>query len=191
MKPILFSTAMVHAILAGRKTQTRRVVKPTDVISGSPNSPLVMPTVVKSPHKAGDILWVRETWGIHECEKCMVGIPALGGVCTCEYVYKADYQWPELVRWKPSIHMPREAARLFLRVTDVRAQRVQDISEEDATAEGCYCLYEAAIPFQRLDGQSFQALWDSINAKRGYGWDTNPFIWAYTFECTEQEANHD
>jgi hypothetical protein len=186
MKPILFSTAMVQAILAGCKTQTRRVVKPTDVISGSPNSPLVMPTVIKSPHKAGDILWVRETWGSYSDT-------------TPYYLYRADYpadaigfwhehehiNWCDFPKWRPSIHMPREAARLFLRVTDVRVQRVQDITSSDIEQEG---VDTEGLNTGEEWKYAFSQLWDSINAKRGYGWDVNPFCWAYTFERTGLEA---
>ena len=130
MKPILFNTDMVRAILEGRKTVTRRVVKfkpgqnpqwtgyipDGQVLYGSNNIP-----ASKSPYQPGDILYVRETW-----TRSMAGT----------YLYKATDTPIILDRWRPSIHMPKEAARLFLRVTDVRAERLQAITIEDIQKEG-------------------------------------------------------
>lgn len=113
------------------------------------------------------------------------------------------YEWEgeSPLRWRPSIHMPKWASRLWLRITDVRVERVQDISEEDAIAEGCDATKEVD---HSTDGKSlgegfvmgpmtcyhsavgnFEILWDSINAKRGYGWDENPYVWALTYERVE------
>ena len=138
MKPIIFSTPMVQAILDGKKTQTRRVIKIDDApenwkisIAGT-SIVRTEPYDVKLPrYAAGDILWVRETWA-----------DVFG-----KYEYRADYSESEntyrvkrygttIAKWRPSIHMPREAARIFLRVTNVRVERLLDISEADAIAEG-------------------------------------------------------
>ena len=165
--PIIFSGPMVRAILDGRKTQTRRVIKP------QPKGEFCrygfhMPTqaiwtdltVVSCPYgQPGDLLWVRETFA------------AAGDQSWVEYRADCD---SKVIRWRPSIHMPRSASRLTLRITDVRVQRVQEISEEDARAEGTTGLAGAMT--------GFPYLWESINAKRGYGWNTNPWVWAISFE---------
>jgi len=88
----------------------------------------------------------------------------------------------ERLGWRPSIHMPKTAARIFLLITDVRVEQVQDITKTDSEAEGFYCIHEAALPFQKLVGQSFESGWDTINAKRGYSYDANPWVWVYTFK---------
>lgn len=102
-------------------------------------------------------------------------------------MYRAD-GWEDMqanydLKWRPSIHMPRHACRITLEVTNVRVQRIQDISEEDARAEGVYpqdAIINASCRWL------FRRLWDSINAKRGYGWDANPWVWAVTFERVPQ-----
>lgn len=191
MKPIIFSTEMVRAILDGRKTQTRRVIKPQpdNVTEGKTpmgadymawyNGAVANPLLnvggcsdLWPPYRPGQILWVRETWGIP--------IRMAG-----EIIYRADYADKKAPladgeKWRPSIHMPREAARIFLRVIDVRVERLQEITEEDARAEGC----DANIP----DGVSiiwFYEIWNRLNARRGYGWDVNPWVWVIEFERTE------
>jgi len=185
-KPIIFSTEMVRAILDGRKSQTRRVIKPQpeykvpEWMTGSQNKGWVykdtclyceetktrLPIADCAPYTIGDVLWVRETWAAADT-----------GHERPEYIYKA---WPEFIglnefawTWKPSIHMPREAARLFLRVKGVRAERAQDITEGDTIAEG--------MPNDRAREQ-FMGLWNGLNYKRGYGWDVNPWVWAIEFE---------
>jgi len=193
-KPILFSTEMVRAILAGRKTQTRRVMKP------QPDSPIYkLPgrsewffgrckennytdTIVKPRYQKGDILWIRETWGDNG-ERIF---------------YKADSADTSKMYggWKPSIHMPRAAARIFLRVADVRVERLQEISEDDAIAEGCKYDWDGNDwrTFYTIDKKTpinssrakFGSLWNKINAKRSYGWGVNPWIWVYTFEQTQE-----
>ena len=170
MKPILFSTPMVRAILAGNKTQTRRVINPQPVVCGD------MAAVPNPKCRSGDILWVREAWGIN----------ALG-----EYMYRAGATVPQtktqgFATWKPSIFMPRAAARIFLRVTGVGAERVQDISEEDAGAEGYgdnFCIgCGSCTGSDCYDPRRwFQVLWQDINGKRGFGWDVNPWVWVYEF----------
>jgi hypothetical protein len=186
MKPIIFSTPMVQAILDGKKTQTRRVVKINGCPITSPKESLEltkegliyysfcsMSGYYKPLCQPGDILWVRETWSKDE---------------NGEYVYRANYGTteddsfpPSMFKWKPSIHMPREAARIFLRVTDVRVERLQDITDEDAMAEGvkAYGPNNCSGTSARI---AFAQLWDSLNEKRGYEWRVNPWVWVIEFE---------
>jgi hypothetical protein len=185
-RPIIFSGAMVRAILDGHKTQTRRVAKNIVRVDGGvpyrPANNECGDEVAKCPYgKIGDILWVRETWGVNIAD---------------QLVYKADcHSTTQLQRgWKPSIHMPRVAARLFLKIEGIRAERLDEITQEDAISEGI----EAYVDRQNIPGfykdyskdafafirpqVSFRTLWDSINAKRGYGWDENPFVYVIRFE---------
>lgn len=171
-KPILFSTEMVRAILDGRKTQTRRVVKPSVFEKGTnwfwnPNENICL-----AQYRKGDVLWVRETWAKDDT-----------------YYYKADGSCGDRCgKWKPSIHMPKEAARIWLEVTDVRVERLQEITEEAARAEGITRVedgkWESEFRLGWFDRpiKAFRALWDSLNAKRGYGWETNPWVWVIEFE---------
>jgi hypothetical protein len=155
-------------------------------------------------YDVGDVLWVRETWGNWSYDE--------PGSNACYFTYFADYpeqaetfEWPEpdefgdkiicdLPKRRPSIFMPRTAARLFLRVTDVRVERVQEITEEDARAEGCitFCdkigdgKFDDVIEFDLTARDAFCELWDELNKKRGYGWDTNPWVWVISFERTEK-----
>jgi hypothetical protein len=118
----------------------------------------------KSPYGVvGDHLWVRETWQ-----------PGTKGIS-----FKADFQHPEKVlnAWKPSIHLPRKYSRILLEVTDVRVQRLTEISDQDARAEGAM---DMGLP-PNMYVKGFRELWNSINAKRGYGWDTNPWVWSICF----------
>lgn len=183
-KPILFSGPMARAILDGTKTQTRRVVESAlnyrkydgmelAVLDGKAyitNDDLAHFELLCPYGQPGDRLWVRETWGWvgdhhHEDHRSIY--------------WKADRgDWPKTRKWRPSIFMPRWASRLTLEVTDIRVQRVQEISEGDAKAEGA----TPSIVGDELDHlkyrAGFMALWDSINAKRGFGWDVNPWVWA-------------
>jgi hypothetical protein len=195
MKPILFSVPMVQAIQDDRKTQTRRVIKNKYFLQWTGEDGFT-DDFIKDPDnlwaeqcpygKPGDILWVRETWKNYEKA---VGYGESFRIKNF-LAYKADQnndniqkssEWYE-GKWKPSIFMPREAARIFLKVTNVRVERLQEITVEDAHKEGCYCLYESAIPYQSLAGKSFQSIWESLNKKRGFGWDTNPWVWVIEFE---------
>ena len=213
-KPILFSGPMVRAILDGRKTQTRRVVKPQPVFCrkiGEDDSVTAGWKIDSEwlinigpeglverfcPYPPGTVLWVRETFVRVEC---------LGGVKTDDVVYRANlvdrrgHVWPSIaedpdgVKWTPSIFMPRWASRLRLLVTAVRVERLQDITEEDAEAEGVNHIDDdlkqdaarsaLACGSVRCTARDyFRILWDSMNAKFGYGWDTNPWVWVYTFK---------
>ena len=185
-RPILMNTDMVRAILEGRKTVTRRVMKPQPVLDGhfwrlggvgwGDNISSFHPVPCHSlynhaPYHPGDILWVRETWT--RLPETPGGHFRPRGV----YYYKAGEDLrPEKYRgngWHPSIHMPREAARIFLRVADVRVERLQDCGNMQAKDEGCTC------------SSQFARLWDSTikPADRAtFGWDANPWVWVISFE---------
>ncbi len=163
---------------------------------------------IKPRYKAGDILWVRETFCPIKIKKPTRAIPE--DFKEIEYIYKADDNHIKLdnllggksfFKWKPSIHMPKEAARIFLKVTDVRVERLQDITEKDARAEGispwddaCYSnngwtptFYDPDSGGTPIFRHGFEALWDSLNAKRGYGWANNPWVEVVGFERVKIE----
>ena len=197
-KPVLFSTDMVRAILDGRKTQTRRVVKPQPS-AGVRKSVFIKSGLedghgreIKTSYQPGDILYVRETWAMLNLDyhPINVGNPDYPVI----YVYKADHETgndgPDRIKWRPSIHMPREAARIFLKVIDVRVERLQDVTPEDIAAEG---LPSFIIPpghehYKNVCGENWLGfdwyikLWNNIYAKRGYGWKVNPWVWVIEFE---------
>lgn len=216
MKPILFNTEMVRAILDGRKTVTRRVIKPhyrddeygfqvITTMSGEfirvekvdENECGIFPDgterYVHSPYNPGDILWVRETWCEVPYEHEHIKID--GGYLTIPKIaYKADSAIDYTGIWRPSIHMPREAARLFLQVTDVRVERLQEITEEQAESEGVTARHERSC-----DGTSariaFAELWDSTLPKNPNkfkcpenSWGANPWVWVIEFERCEQQG---
>ena len=204
-KPILFNTQMVQAILDGRKTVTRRIIKPQTVTHNTANGPVEesldafmaqnekdakLLAAACAPYQPGDILWVRETW---------MPCASIDSFLTDTnlYVYKADYDDGDIPgKWRPSIHMPKEAARLFLRVTDVRTERVNEISNTDCIREGInneccrVCVHTGGSGCGHCNAlwRQFRDLWDSLNAKRGYGWDDNPWVWVYTFERVDKPA---
>lgn len=192
---------MVKAIQERRKSQTRRIIKPS--------SEICIPLI--PPYQEGDVLWVRETWGIVQPSG---GTPD-GINYDPWYIYKADspdIKWLNKefnlfeFKWRPSIHMPRKAARIFLKVKNVWVERLQDITEEDAKAEGVKWLPEISAyrnylwhgnhdvpknlvelwPYQYSGyssaRDSFSSLWQLLYAKRGYGWETNPKVWVIEFE---------
>jgi hypothetical protein len=198
-RPILFSGEMVRAILGNRKTQTRRVVKlnPDDPMSGAPRSFRAY-EILDGKHQGrfgfdnedgeyvcpygepGDRLWVRETFNL-------LAINVNGTDYNPEN-YRATRTLPDPVGgWRPSIHMPRWASRITLVVTDVRVERVRTISEDDAIAEGL--LHDSCgwyVPGNPNIGSptakmAFGQLWHNINAKRGFGWDVNPWVWVIEF----------
>ncbi len=177
--PILFSAAMVKAILEGRKTQTRRVIKPQPIhnIKHREYIAVIDGSKKQCPYgQPGDRLWVRETWQLSE--EAGMYYPETGRLPDTLCEYAADYSEVERKDggpWKPSIFMPRWASRITLEVVKVRVERLQDMSYEDAVAEGIDHIY----PQGRLQ---FRMLWDSINAKRGYGWDVNPWVWVVEFK---------
>lgn len=202
--PILFNTEMVRAILEGRKTVTRRIIKDCIInndqeINKNPRGEFELYNITPrcgipqnifftSKYQVGDILYVRETWNHYDYENLSTGEHREG------YFYKAspelkstlpDYvqlHWGE--KWKSSIHMPKEAARIWLKVTDVRVEQLQDIMKDapgpdnQIVREGCRY------------GCDFIALWDSTIKKSErdlYGWDANPWVFVYEFERIEHE----
>jgi hypothetical protein len=191
---------MVRAILDGRKTQTRRVIKRELDNRGLRYCNEIVDwedwhgIPVKCPYgQPGDRLWVRETfafWDTFNDRKPseLSGNPGVEYMAGGTNLYGGTE--PHLVgrgKWRPSIHMPRWASRINLFVKDIRVERVQDISEEDARAEGTGPL--------RSDGrmtngfpasEGFADLWDSINEKRGYGWNKNPWVWVVEFEVIDE-----
>lgn len=197
IKPMLFSTDMVRAILEDRKTVTRRVVKPQP--DGRP-VPMTKDScwpgyfaiqgtekVVRLPYQPGDILWVRETWA-----EMPYG-----------FVYRVDGEEPDGWdcddRWRPSIHMPRGAARIFLRVTGVRVERLQEITEDGAKAEGAEKSYPYTDPETGktvfvLDEKGtyrsgFSQIWDRTIKQKdrlSYCWESTPWVWVIEFERCEK-----
>lgn len=190
-RPILFSGPLVRALLAGTKTQTRRLMKPQPE-EGAHMAP-EMGAALHEDHwgnpiaahacpygKVGDRLWVRETWGfdsqVRADFKPALGRYDLSGMDLRErIVFRADESGREVPRWRPAIHMPRWASRITLEVTEVRSQRLQDISEEDAKAEGITGPYHYSSA-----RAAFECVWDTINGKRA-SWESNPFVWAISF----------
>ncbi len=195
--PILFSTPMVQAILNGKKTQTRRVIKPQPK-----QAPFRSDDVTDSPFGTyGDRLWVRETWTEYHTvnyikradgrsfsevsDGCIAykadGYESINDLKEhIQLMSECDLEAVETNRWRPSIHMPKKYARIWLNVIRVRAERLQDISEVDARAEGVEPLSSNGLDFDSYHN-SFIHLWDSINKKRGFGWDKNPWVWVVEF----------
>ena len=167
-RPILFSAPMVRALLAGTKTQTRRIIKPQHLAFFNQDAAAMLSDWNERPlpyGQPGDRLWVRETFGHFECNQHFK--PG------CNVYYRADGNCLELEPWRPSIHMPRWASRITLEITSVRVERLQDISEADAIAEGVYT--DPACPAY----DAYAQLWDEIN---GLGsWEANPWVWVIEF----------
>lgn len=229
--PILFNTEMVRAILEGRKTVTRRVIKNLDIdendgiitlyqkneddafcISPSPIEYAKKAMLHYSRYQPGDILYIRETWAFMNCTNCNGDCrrpendPPCYDTQAIEYddgdsisdgcfIYRAGCRTPERITWRPSIHMPKKAARIFLKVTDVRVQRLQDMSLDDFLKEGALIRPEA---FNDPDNAYLQArntfvnIWDSTVKKSDlncYGWSANPWIWVIEFNRSEKPVN--
>lgn len=211
-RPILFSAPMVRAILEGRKTQTRRVIKPQPYLdecgnacwknsnygqspSGQPHFEILASPIpwnktkrVLCPYgKPGDRLWVREAFAVHPSQ--------------CTTIYRADWAGStalpdgDIIKWKPPIHMPRWASRITLEITDIRVERLQDITEADALSEGIQKL-PATGRFVVTKGDQylgltsgsaknmFQLLWETINGPES--WEQNPFVWVIEFKVDNQ-----
>lgn len=197
--PVLFNTGMVRAILDDRKSMTRRIIKfPENRFTGEiPKADDVRPYKnkylldkiifheephycfdVKTPCQRGDVLYVRETWN-----KCGKG-----------YRYKTDWEKDgiaDITKWKPSIHMSKEAARIFLKVTNICVERLQDITLDDFLNEGI------SMPDEAFDTENaylqatnlFADLWNStVNTQQRalYGWEANPWVWVIAFERCEK-----
>lgn len=215
-RPILFSGPMVRALLDGSKTQTRRVVKPQFAHDAIPcemgatnerghqisghsgvwwcDAEGNHENAVRCPYgQPGDRLWVREAWS-DECDPHWV-------------MYRADHRAERrsggelfdacsadelrlLHTWKPSIHMPRWASRITLEVTGVRVERVQDISEADAMAEGCGMLKPYSDHWQHRDvaKEEYRCLWETLHPRMGETWGHNPWVWVVEFKRVEGGA---
>ncbi len=198
IKPILFNTEMVRAILGGRKNCTRRICKDAneytvpdmDFYNADKRTYAVhnfanrehteqLSTAERAcPICPGDILYVRETW-----KKAPNG-----------YYYYEDWQRNDIAdvtKWKPSIHMPKEAARIWLKVTDVRVERLQEITAEQIGREGVEVEYPHVLNGEEKR-YAFSTLWNSTVKKSDldrYGWDANPWVWVIEFErCEKPEA---
>ena len=220
--PILFNTEMVRAILDGRKTVTRRLVKPQPksklcyTFAGSDCGTWGYPSktaheswgeeyrlpdnITKEdfgkrwnpPYHTDDVLYVRETWAPIYPDKESNEVRG--------YIYKEDsleeydnrypdgedYQWGG--KWRPSIHMPKEAARIWLKVTDVRVERLQEITEEQIGREGVEVEYPHVLNGEEKR-YAFSTLWNSTVKKSDldrYGWNANPWVWVIEFERCEK-----
>lgn len=231
IEPILFNTEMVRAILDGRKSCTRRLVKPQP--DKKHTFPLGFVTdstekkevgcfgfgineyggsiqYAKPPYQPGDILYVRETWEHFEC-CCCEGDEhgncyrepqqsALNKSCGC-YMYRATDEIYGDAKWHPSIHMPKEAARIWLKVTDVRVERLQEITPQQAESEGVGNLFYEDIGYSEknygtevdkeygIAREQFAWLWESTIKKSDldrYGWNANPWVWVIEFERCEK-----
>ena len=236
IKPILFNTEMVRAILDGRKDATRRIVKgfiPDDAVWGytafTPKGYISCrgtfadgygEKFFKLPCEPGDILYVRETFAWCPCWDC--GLDIEPGRCSnatakiykegeygC-YMYRAsceDNEYPSADTWHPSIHMPKEAARIWLKVTDVRVERLQEMKPVDVIKEGAYpdcwdclntygesglqCCYGTEEQCSQCDEvmMEWEKLWTSTIKKSDldrYGWNANPWVWVIEFERCEK-----
>lgn len=247
IKPILFNTEMVRAILDMRKSCTRRLVRflpgKNPQWTGYIRNGLMLyngrnePCIKRAPYQPGDILYVRETWrvGAWDIFNQMIAFDYKDGTCgeltyihdrelfdrlvnqsrndarqaKCEY-NGADFVWEKgksPCRWHPSIHMPKEAARIWLKVTDVRVERLQEITEEQACMEGtdpwdeaCYENNGWHPTFSDPDSggdpnmiDGFHKLWNSTIKKSDldrYGWGANPWVWVIEFErCKKPEED--
>lgn len=223
IKPILFNTEMVRAILDGRKSCTRRIVKPQQFVgmlpdkckNGVPEEFLkekklmfkpycdmtdieLINTTYKAPYQPGDILYVRETWFYeHHMENKTAGEPDLpNGRYSHRYIYRADdSDYPVYIGvgaygWHPSIHMPKEAARIWLKVTDVRVERLQEITAESALTEGADKYIHANGTLNEDQTiTSFIGIWNSTIKKSDldrYGWDASPWVWVIEFVKIEK-----
>jgi len=190
-KPILLNMDMVRAILDGKKTVTRRIIK--NQHQWNLDTLTDIGACLEPPYQIGNILYVRETWGFDKDN----------------WLYKADFSDVDLeklkniMRWHPSIHMPKEATRIFLRVTSVRVERLQDITAEQIMREG---IYKAVNPFAGVDNYVYESepkrwfsnqlncfrygLWNSTVKKSDlnkYGWEADPYVWVIEFEKIEVE----
>lgn len=196
-RPILFSGPMITAILEGRKTQTRRVINPQPEgktlqsnldgkwLSKKFNG-LLLPKIEDLPihcpyGKIGDHLWVRETFRLYDSDEC----PHADFPCGCPRngtpLFKASHDCGDGEKWTPSIHMPRWASRILLEITNIRVERLQDISESDCLKEG------VGSPILRdCKKPKFMQLWESINGADS--WAANPWVWVVEFKVVKGGA---
>jgi hypothetical protein len=213
MKAILFSGPMVRAILAGNKTMTRRVIKlpkwATGEIEDDGGDGVVVVCEntgcmanILPPYKAGSILWVRETWRPVNAKHPQSAIDYAADWSPAHFKNSRLPTSCNGGKWRPSIFMPFDACRIFLRVKSVRPDRLQDISKEDAIAEG-FAGVPCNHPVWRYACEDcmntgwleppwvgFMEIWEKLNAKRGYAWETNPWVWVIEFERCDKDGNH-
>ena len=206
---ILFTAENVLAVMNGTKTQTRRIIKSQPIFAANPKwsygighsgegwycgeeeYPAEGAFFYRCPYgKVGGLLYVKESWGIHKgFEKCHWSDVGVG-----LRFYRADYEQGHgvqcvdvpITRWRSARFMPKLYARTWLRITDIRVERIQDISVDDSIAEGVK-WGEGAGSNPRV---RFSNLWDSINLKRGHGWDVNDWVWVYDFELTKPPSTN-
>ena len=216
MKPILFNTEMVKAILDGRKTVTRRLVKLPSYVKleedgtytlyaeGTAYGKQCMEQLVpylRKPCEPGDILYVRETYAnISD----FVNYAEYELDSDLKYLYKCDDNGKEhsfidvgVKRWRPSIHMPKEAARIFLKVIDLRVERLQGITITDIDREGFSCGHSIDETWYERGIKDFSELWNSTIPKKDpsdmykYGWKANPWVWVIEFERISKEESYE
>lgn len=173
-RPILFSAPMVRGILAGVKTQTRRIATPRRSIE---------PMTDECPYgQTRDRLWVREAWARDDEDGTLMYRADVGRNSDADLWEQGRLEGVPRYRWRPSIHMPRLASRITLVVTDVRVERLQDITHGDVEAEGIQC--EGAPAPGNLQkakhAVQFIGLWESIHGRGS--WDANPWVWVVEFE---------
>lgn len=221
IKPILFNTEMVRAILDGWKTCTRRILKhDVESILNSPyhkahpevEDKQIISKLCQPPYQQGDILYVRETWERFECWNCegdergnCPKEPQKSVLdkhsCGC-YMYRATDEISGDAKWHPSIHMPKEAARIWLKVTDVRVEWLHEITEDGALREGAQgvrCNHAVLGVYGCTDCMNtgwleppeieFMYIWDNTIKKSDldrYGWNANPWVWVIEFEQCEK-----
>ncbi len=202
--PILFNTKMTVATLKGRKTATRRIVKfqngKNPKWSGYIKEGLMFyngtnePCNRKPPCKVGDVLYVRETWSFTPCIECRnegdcerrpIIYEDKASISEGCFVYRADHEHPERISWRPSIHMPKIAARIRMTVVNIRVEKLQDITEKQAEKEG----FKAYGKMSARD--CFAQLWDTtVKDLLQYGWEANPWVWVIEFERSERRENY-
>lgn len=219
-RPILFSAPMVLAILAGRKTQTRRIIKPQPMVSGPPD---FWRESLKPYAEVGSRLWVRETWAPadtmykgHEQDPPSV-VAYRADESACFMPNTPDERWVpredthgdascnfSALKWKPSIFMPRAASRITLEVTGIRVERLHDLTDADALAEGCQSnedqpgprgyRFAPDFPWDSRPRDAFRRGWNELHrGKRSHLWFTDakgdvrsPFVWVFTFKRVNQ-----
>lgn len=214
-KPILFNGDMVRAILDGRKTQTRRPVDrrivsawdeprgQIDIAAGYPfvetSSGFVSAVKLCPFGQPGERLWVRETWRVDGLGRRAALETRMDSPSVVEGLsFRADCEFDHGLQcgpWIPSIHMPRWACRIVLEITNIRVERVQDIFEDDAIADGgletmvedhIWYIPGADSKTTRDPKYAFEHVWDSIYSARGLGWDVNPWVWVVEFKKVNQ-----
>lgn len=194
-RPMIFSAPMVRALLDGRKTQTRRVLKPQP-----PNHVQIYRVgsvwdwrdgtrggSVKVPFAIGGRIWARETWA--EGRDAPAPDGAIFPIYAANWGNRGSQGYELMKPWRSSMFMPRKYSRLTLIVTNVRVQRLHEISEEDAIAEGVGPTFVSPDGGSAPHVETYIELWNSLNANRGYPWESNPWVCALTFDVIRQNID--